>query len=135
MRSSARPFSVLSSARPFSMTNSARPFSMLSSARPFSVLSSARPFSVLSLARPFSMPSSARPFSMPSSARPFIMPCPALFFRSTRAPLPHVTIQEKVMVLIRSVSWCATRPARTSDVSCTCSSSMCHVQMRYTEKE
>ncbi|KEH32871.1 hypothetical protein MTR_3g009390 [Medicago truncatula] len=85
---------------------------------------------------PFSMSSSARPFSMPSSARPFSMPSSTLPFRSTRAPLlPHVTVQVKVVVLIRSISWCATRPAWTSDVSCTCSSSMYHVRMRCTEKE
>ncbi|AES91626.1 hypothetical protein MTR_4g115590 [Medicago truncatula] len=82
-------------------------------------------------ARPFSVTRSARPFSVSSSARPVNMPCSTLVFRSTRAPLPHVTMQRKVMVLIRSVSCCATRPARISDVSCTC----CHVRMRYTEKE
>jgi len=149
MTSSTCPFNMTSSTCPFSVTSSARPFSVLSSARPFSITSSARPFSVLSStlqhdqsslqraqpARPFSIASSAGLFNMPSSAQPFSMPCSALFSRSTRAPLPHVTIQGKVVVLIRSVSWCVTRPARTSDVSCTCSSSMCHVRMRYTEKE
>jgi len=102
----------------------------------YSMPSSDRPFSMSSSALPFSMPSSARPFSMSILARPFNMSTLTLLFRSTRAPLlPHVTVQVKVVVLIRSVSWCAMRPAQTSDVNCTCSSSTCPVWRRWTEKE